>query len=91
LGHLREHDLDRVRGRTVDAADLRHLLDLVQDVHRVALAEEDDERVARRDRQSVADGELDELLVVALWGGLTRFRVGGPVLVRRVGRPVPST
>ena len=58
-------NLDRVGGCAVDAAHLRHLLDLVQDVHRVALTQEDDERVARSDRQGVANGELDELLVVA--------------------------
>ena len=62
---LGEHDLDRIRGRAVDSAHLGHLFDLVQDVHGIALAQEDDETVPGSDCERVPDRELDELSVVA--------------------------
>src|SRR3989440_11050048 len=60
-----DEDLDRVGGGAVDPADLRDLLHLVEDVHRVSLPQEHDEGVARPDSQGVAGGEVDELVVVA--------------------------
>ena len=62
LGH--DH-LDRVGGGTEDAADLGHLLHLVEYVHREPLPQKYQERVARSDGEHVAGGQLDELVIIA--------------------------
>ena len=62
LGH---DDFEGVGGGAEDAAHLRHLLQRVQDVDRVAVLQEHEERVSRADRDGVAGGQLDETVVVA--------------------------
>src|SRR5512143_646028 len=57
LGH---DDLGRVGRGAVDAADLGHGLDRVQDVDREAAGHEDQERVAGAERQGVLLGDLDQ-------------------------------
>ncbi|CDZ91925.1 hypothetical protein RHRU231_90010 [Rhodococcus ruber] len=62
---LGDDDLDRVGRGAEDAADLRYLLQRVQEVHRVPVLDEHEERVTRAHRQGVAPGQLDEPVVVA--------------------------
>lgn len=47
-----------------DPAHLRYLLELVEDVDRVALAQEDEERMAGAERERVPHGEVDKLGIV---------------------------
>ena len=61
LGFEHEKLTYRFQGRDYRLTDVHGHVVLVEDVHREALAQEHDERVARPDRQSVADGELGEL------------------------------
>src|ERR1035438_1232522 len=63
---FRNYDFHRIGGGAVNVADFRHVFDASQDVDGVAFAHHGYENVAGGDGRSVADGELLELVIVAI-------------------------
>ena len=59
-----DQHLERIGRGTHDAADLRHLLERIEHVDRVASPQEHDEAVAAGDRQRGFDRRCDQLVVV---------------------------
>src|SRR5256886_3561529 len=68
----RDDDVDGIRGRGVDGHDLGHVTKRAQDIDRVSVFHEDDEEVARPDRERVFRGERLQAFIVPLDADETR-------------------
>src|SRR3989475_10447218 len=62
----RDDDVDGIRGRGIDGHDLGHVTKRAQDIDRVSVFHEDDEEVARPDRERVFRGERLQAFIVPL-------------------------
>src|SRR2546425_3678103 len=68
----RDDDVDGIRGRGVDGHDFGHVAQRPQDVDWVSVFHEDDEEVARPDRERVFRGERLQAFIVPLDADETR-------------------